>query len=84
MWNRLYKDLYDRAKKIIKKDACIKFNDASRSLYLETDASGVGLGVRLLYVRDGINCRPDELPDNATLCPITLASKSPLSAEWVL
>ena len=28
-------DLYDKAKMIIKKDACMKFYDASRHLYLE-------------------------------------------------
>ena len=42
--NKMCRDLYDKAKKIPKKDACIKFYDASRPLYLETDASGVSLG----------------------------------------
>ena len=46
-WNRIYQHLYDRAKKIIKKDPCIEFYDASRPLYLEIDASDVSLGVRL-------------------------------------
>ena len=43
-WNRMYQDLYDTAQKIVKKDACMKLYNASRPLYLETDASGVSLG----------------------------------------
>ena len=57
-------------KKIIKKDVCMKFYDASRPLYLETDESSVSLGTRLLQVWDGMNCECDEVPDNATLHPI--------------
>ena len=34
-------DLYNRAKEIVKKDACMKFYDVARPLYLETDVSGV-------------------------------------------
>ena len=41
-------DLDDRAKKIIKKDTCMKFYDTSGPLYLETDISGVSLGAGLL------------------------------------
>ena len=50
----MYHDLYDRAKNIIKKDACMKFYNAPRPLYLKTYATGVNLGARLLQVRDGI------------------------------
>ena len=64
------------------KDACMKFYDASRSLYLETYASDVCLGARLLQVRDGLNCRHDKDPDNTTLCPIAFTSKSLLSTKW--
>ena len=59
----------------------MKFYDAARPLYLETDASGVWLGTRLLKVRDGVNCRHDEVQDNAALCPVAFGSKSLLSAE---
>ena len=45
----------------------MKFYDAFRPLYLETDASGVGLGAGLL--RAGMNCGHDEIPDSVTLCP---------------
>ena len=75
-WNKVYQDLYDKAKKIIKKDTCMKFYDASGPLYLETDASGVSLRARLLQVREGMNCGHDEVPDNASVCQITFASKA--------
>ena len=81
-WNGMYQDLHDRAKKIVKKDVCMKFYKASRTLYLETDASDVDLGARLLQVRDGTNCRCDKMPDSATLFHIAFTSKSMLSAEW--
>ena len=49
----MYQDLYDR-EKIVKKDASMKFYDAARYLYLETDTSGIVLGAKLLWVRDGM------------------------------
>ena len=60
----------------------MKFYDTSRPLYLETDASDVSIGDRLLQLREGMNCGHDEVPDNATPCPISFASKSQLSAMW--
>ena len=53
----------------------------TRPLYLETDVSGLGLGVGLLQIRDGINCPQDVALDNSMLRPITFASKSLSSAE---
>ena len=64
----MYQYLHDKAKKIIKKDACMKFYDASRLLYLETDASGIGLRAGLLQVWDGMNCGCNEVPENETPC----------------
>ena len=43
--NKTYKELYDRTKTLIKKDACMKLCDEKEQLYLETDTSGVDLGV---------------------------------------
>ena len=60
----------------------MKFYDASRSLYLLTDASGIGLGARLLQVRDGMKCAHDEVPDNATMHPTAFACKSLPNTEW--
>ena len=39
------------------KHACLKFYDQKKPLYLETNASGVGLGA-------GIKCTTGETPDN--------------------
>ena len=51
----------------------MKFYDVARPLYLETDASGICHG--LLQVRDGVNCRHDEILGSAILCPIVFASR---------
>ena len=64
----MQQDLYGKAKNIVKKDECVKFYNVARPLYLETDASSIGLAPGLLQVRDGMSCRCDEIPDNALLC----------------
>ena len=53
----------------------LKCYETSRFLCLKTDALGVGLGVGLLQVRDGINYRHDEVPDNAILLNSTCQQK---------
>ena len=65
----MYWDLYDKVKKIIKKYAFMKLHDASRPLYLGTDASGVGLDAGFLQVREGLICPRGPPPDNAILRP---------------
>ena len=47
-WNASYQSLFNEAKVLIKSDMCMKFYDDTKLLYLETDASGVGLGAALL------------------------------------
>ena len=59
----------------------MKFYDGTKPLYLETDMSGVGLGVALLQMHEGTACQKDAAPDNTTLCPIVFASKSLTGAE---
>ena len=80
-WNATYKKLFNRAKSIIKADACIKFYDEFKPLYLETDASCVGLGASLLQTRYGASCPRDMVPDNNILWPIIFTSKSLSSTE---
>ena len=67
-WNRMYQDLYDRARKIIKKYIYMKFYSTSRPQNVESDFLGVDLVARLLQVRDGMNCWHNKVP-NATRCP---------------
>ena len=59
----------------------MKFYDDTKLLYLETDASRVGLGVALLQVCDGATCQKDVAPDNTIHCLIAFASKSLTGAE---
>ena len=51
------------------------FDDEIKPLYIETDASGVGLGAAQLQARSGTNCSKDEAPDNSILRPIIFVSK---------
>ena len=55
---------------------CMKFYDDSKPLYLETDASGVGLGAAPLQTCEGTTCQKDIVPDNTILHSIAFASKS--------
>ena len=69
------------SKKMVKRYACMEFYDVARPLYLETDSSILVLKLDL-HVRDGINCRHDEILDNAVLLLTAFASKSSSSREW--
>ena len=80
-WNALYQELFSKAKLLIKVDMCMKFYDNTKPLYLETDASGVGLGAALLQLHKGATCQKDIVPDNTILHPIAFASKSLTVAE---
>ena len=81
MWNVSYQATYDKTKSLIKADVCMKFYYETKPLYLETDASRIGLGAALLQTRDGTTCLKDIAPDNTILRPIAFASKSLTSAE---
>ena len=80
-WNASYQSLFVIAKLLIKADMCMKFYDDSKPLYLETDASSVGLGTALLQTQEGTICQKDKLPENTIMHPIAFASKSLTAAE---
>ena len=73
--------LYDKVKALIKDDVCMKFYDETKPLYLETDASGIGLSITLLQTKDGMTCPKDTPPDDTILRPITFASKGLTSGQ---
>ena len=62
----------------------MKLYDASKSLYMEMGASGIGFGTRLLQMHEGMNCKHEEVPGNVALHPIAFASKSLSSMEWMV
>ena len=59
----------------------MKFYDDTEPLYLETDASRVGLDAALLQTWEGKTCQKDMVLDNTILHPIAFASKSLMDAE---
>ena len=59
----------------------MKFYDDTKPLYLETDASRIGLGAALLQLCNNTACQKGKAPDNIILCPITFASKNLTGAE---
>ena len=75
-WNATYLKMLNKAKAIIKEDGCMKFYDETKPLYIETDASEVGLGAALLQTRNHTNCHRDKAPDISILRPIAIASKT--------
>ena len=81
MWNASYQQLFNKAKLLMKVEVCMKFFDDTKLLYLETDASGVGLGAALLQVCNNMTCQKGMAPDNTILWPITFARKSLTGAE---
>ena len=59
----------------------MRFYDETKPLYLETDASGVGLGAGLLQTRSSKSCCRDTAPYNSIFRPIAFVSKSLSNAE---
>ena len=54
----------------------MKLYDETKALFLETDASGIGLGTSLLQTRNGTTCPRATAPENNTLRPISFATKA--------
>ena len=59
----------------------MKFYYETRPLYLEADLSGIGLGTRLLQIRDKMNFPQAKAPHNSILRLIAFANKSLSSAD---
>ena len=77
----MYQDLYEKAKKIVKRKFMHEVYVMARPLHLETHPSTLGLGARLLKVRDCMNYRHDEVIDNTLLRLTVFASKSLMNTE---
>ena len=73
--------MFNKAKVIIKEDAYMKFYDETKTLYIEADASGVGLGATLLQTRSNTSCPKDDAPDNSKIRPIACTSESLIGTE---
>ena len=56
--------------------------DASKPIYLEKDASGIGLRASLFQMQEDMSWGHNEVPDNVVPCPIMFGSKSLSSMEW--
>ena len=74
-WNATYQKIFDKAKSIIKDQACRKFYDETKPLHIEKDASEVGLGSTLLQTRSNTSCPKEEAPDNSILRPIAFTTE---------
>ena len=80
IWNANYQRLFNKVKLIIKEDACLKFYDEMKSMYLQTDAFGVGLRTTLLQKGVGTSCPRGQAPDNNILRLIAFTKKRLLAA----
>ena len=80
-WNASYQQLFEKAKSLIKADGCMKFSDDTKLLYLEMDATRIGLGAALLQLYDNTICQKGMEPGNIILHPIAFESKSLTGAE---
>ena len=80
-WDASYQQRFEKAKSLIKVEMCMKFYDDTKLLYLETDASGVGLGAAILQLRDNTTCQTHVAPNNTIICPIAFASKCLMGTE---
>ena len=59
----------------------MKFYDETKPLYIQTNASGIGLGTILLQTRSKASCPKDEVSDNSIFRPVVIAGKSLTGAE---
>ena len=68
--------IFDKEKSIVKEDMCMKCYEEMKPLYMETDASRVGLGDALLLTREGTGCPRSDTPDNNILRVIAFVRRT--------
>jgi len=82
VWTPNHTDIFEKAKRIIKKDCALQYYRPEKSLYIESDASKIGLGAALLQIDPKIQTEYDtEIPPTECLRPIAYGSKSLTTTE---
>ena len=71
-WTRMYLDLYNTAKKLIKKDAWRKFYNTSWTLYLVTHMEMEYCRSGIRWVVDVMNCQTIQHQQNSIECCVVL------------
>lgn len=82
-WNRTYEETFQRAKRLIKEDTRLQYYRPKEDLYIESDASKIGLGAALLQVnkQEISDDDKEEIPTKNSLRPIAYASKALTETE---
>ena len=80
-WHKHHTEAFENAKKLVSKDCCLRFYDSELPLYMEMDASKVGLGAALLQPQENYEYSDQDTPPTEDLRPVAYASKSLTSAE---
>lgn len=82
VWTPNHTDVFEKAKRIIKKDCALQYYRPEKKLYIESDASKIGLGAALLQIDPKIQMDYDmEIPPTECLRPIAYGSKSLTTTE---
>ena len=80
-WNRMYQNVYYKAKQLNTKDAYMKLYGFQNPCTWGHMHLVLALEPSVLQIREGMNFGCDELPDSATLHTIAFATKSLSSME---
>ena len=83
-WNGTYHDLYEKAKMLITKDVHMKFQEASKPLYLKMDASGIGLDTGLQQMQDGMNSRHEQISKQCSHLPNSIHQQMSVQCKAVI
>ena len=85
-WHQHHTDAFNKAKNLVNKDCCLCYYNSKKSLFIETHASKVGLGVALLQMDDKEHVYEEDLTDDTLpktfqFQAVAYASKSLPSTE---